>query len=829
MPRSTTACAFLIVLLACLTLGLLGCGTGDNNTGNQGQGGNNGGNTNPTQHPTNATQGACLNAEEPPLNPPVSQTYNYSCHDARQAGADPAFLALFVAFHTRLAATDLVMDPRAIAMHPNSGSFADVVVNLPGLGRLEFGRRTSFSPVWVTTAGTRFPVPLLVPRTGDGTAERPDHINRYSWARILRNTANEIVVHWRYVPDPCNPTQTGTVHELFTIRPNATITRLVHCSANTLEQAAATTHNTRQELTLAAAGVTVGSTTPITRGLPAGGASPRPITAHPVGNPALGFRLDEGGTSRTTRDSVSSNAAAVNGRFPNWVPGISGSALAFDGYTTEVGYPAANAPAPTGSFTLEAWVQMAARPFGTVQIAGQASPNGNHAYSPDTVEGGIGTYNMVDPITGLPITNNPVTVGGLGYLLAIDALGQPNVMGNFGGTWSAATGQPLAPHQWHHIVGVYDAGDNELRIYANGAEVGDVPTTCDLNAAVARDFVIGRNREPAWPVAGSEMHDVAFARSIFGHEGLIDEVRPYNRPLTSAEIMMAANRAGAGGAPTLPRRALPTFGGTTFSCSQQTVDYHALWNQLFHDSGFDDVMVTYDLLPTRVLFWKGMTGAPAWICNDTIWTHDQSMEWGDDHGLCEHMSDKNQYYAHVRVLEDTPARKVIHWRYAMVGVTYRLFAGAGEQSFIAEGGSLSRALALDSCTVGSRRSENLEEERRAKRNCLAGSASRRIMTVVPAGCADSPYFASLIVSSTSARPSGTTTVSSLRVERGWPATVYVPGIRPSSTKEPSSLTRALTMCLARRANKSCTRADVGVARASDVFRAAVRICPERGL
>ena len=79
-------------------------------------------------------QSGCLAASDPPFDPPDSAAYVYDCHDSRETGAVPPVLGEFVAFHTRLPDADTARDPRNEASHPISGGYADVIVNLPGLG-----------------------------------------------------------------------------------------------------------------------------------------------------------------------------------------------------------------------------------------------------------------------------------------------------------------------------------------------------------------------------------------------------------------------------------------------------------------------------------------------------------------------------------------------------------------------------------------------------------------------------------------------------------------------------------------------------------------------
>ncbi len=658
----------------------------------------------------------CLAPSEPPANPVDSEELVYDAHDAREVGAEPPPMGEFVAFHTRLPYADRAVDPRQESMHPISGELADVVVNLPDLGRLEFARRTSYRPVWVPLAGSTSVLPEVVAHVGDGDAHWPDRLNRYSYARVVEAGASEIVVHWRYVPDFCDPTPSGVVHELFSIQSDGAVARTVHIGADTLERSADVEHNLQQDLTLDASGLAAGALTGVAAGLTSPDTLPSALDAHPVTNPVIDVRLDDGidSVARIALEAASGAEGVVGGRFPNWMPGVSGTALAFDGYTTEVALPASQTPVPGDSFSVEAWVSLAAYPFGTVQVAGQATTDGNDAFTPDPLleiidegeeleegdeeegdeedegegdeEGGetVGVYDSVDPISGMPQAR-PVTAGGLGYLLAVDALGKPQMLGNFGGSWTAVGGPAtLSLHEWHHLAGVYDASAGRLALYVDGIEVAVQPVSGPLRSAATRDFVIGLNRDPVWNVGGSEMHTEAFTRSLFGIEGLIDEVRLYDRGLSAAEVRAAASRPGAANAPVLASRELPDLSGTGFAATQATLDYHPLWDQLFHDSGYDDVVVSFDSLPTSVVFWKGMTYGPAWVSGNGVWAHDQSMEFGDSQGLVEHMGDKQVRYAHARVVEATDARIVVHWRYAPVAVSYRLFETAGELGWVDE-------------------------------------------------------------------------------------------------------------------------------------------------
>ncbi len=96
----------------------------------------------------------------------------------------------FYAHYTRLAYDD----------DNNTGKYADIIVNLGYTGQLVFSRQYSYLPFWQASGKKHF-VNRIIPFVGDGPAERPDRINKCSYVRIVEDTPDRIIVHWRYAPD----------------------------------------------------------------------------------------------------------------------------------------------------------------------------------------------------------------------------------------------------------------------------------------------------------------------------------------------------------------------------------------------------------------------------------------------------------------------------------------------------------------------------------------------------------------------------------------------------------------------------------------------------
>ena len=109
---------------------------------------------------------------------------------------------------------------------------------------------------------------------------------------------------------------------------------------------------------------------------------------------------------------------------------------------------------------------------------------------------------------------------------------RPAVGGTFGEAWGSGA---LPTNTWTHLAVSYDRVT--LRLYINGVQAASTPYTGAI-ATSANPLQIGGD-------------------SIYGQyfQGLIDEVRVYNRALTPAEIQTDMNTAiGGGSGPATPSR-----------------------------------------------------------------------------------------------------------------------------------------------------------------------------------------------------------------------------------------------------------------------------------
>ena len=551
-----------------------------------------------------------------------------------------------------------------------TGKYADVVVHVDNSRSLVFGRETSYCP-WLQTRSGRFPFKQLV-------ACKPDPMCLASYVRIIKNEPDEVLIHWCHVPDPESIVITEKIHELFAVTPGGMVVRQVKVGTQRLEDFQDPTNRTVQMLQLTEAGFKeLSLSQPERSGRPGRAVEGSAVRENVPGCPVTWLRFDEGLRKRvesgihTTRDSVSRAACTIFGNETLWKPGVSGSALAFDGYFSKVTLPTDKAPRITDELTLEAWVVLGAYPWNDAGIVHQSA---GEAITPEAYKHGY-----QDPYVYRPWKMQ-------GYMLGIDPYGRPvfKVNGRQAGGGEVQhketvdTRHVIPTYRWVHLVGVY--GDGSMSLYMNG-ELIDQKAASGAIEVPDRDVLIGLNGDAqriSDPVSHSNFAANNNLPILYGIEGLIDEVRIYDRALSDEQIheSYAAFRPSAEFVddPSLGRRILPGERtgkpAGTFGASYKTLDYHELWDNLWRSSPYRDIVVRFDTLPANVVFWQGTNFGSGWVTENNRWMSDQSAEIGGPHGCAEHMADKRGRFGHVRLIENTDARVVVHWRYPSIDVGY---------------------------------------------------------------------------------------------------------------------------------------------------------------
>ncbi|TFG48956.1 MAG: LamG domain-containing protein, partial [Candidatus Brocadiia bacterium] len=541
----------------------------------------------------------------------------------------------FGAYYTRLSFED-----------KHTGKYADIAVRLDKLGgEVIFSRESSYLPLWKTKNGSWY-FNEIIPRKGDGDGIRPDALNKYSYARVIENNKKRVVIHWRYMPDLNKVEPNDVVHEYFTITPSGQVTRSIQKGTERFDDWIDPMNTAVQELEMQADGIKEKSFSP---------ANPQHLPGKPlkgnkakrkvVGKPLIWWKFDEGLIERPyehefeTRESMAGNICKIAGSKAMWKAGVSGSALAFDGYYSKVSLPALQSPQVQTGLTLEAWVAVGAYPFNDAAVIQQSNQKDAGYYL------GVTAY------------------GNFTFKLSLDSK-----------LYELTLNDKITHNRWTHVTGTYDKAGAVMRLFVDGHEKASLSVPAGDITRNSSDVVIGLNS--AKNKATDLVREKNNIPQLFGIEGLIDEVRVYGYALNTAEVAESYKAFFPGekavNNPDLEQRILPgeTGKSSKFGAYYTNLPYHDLWDSLWRSDKYADLVVKFDKMPTSVVFWRGTCYGPCWVSENNKWMSDQSAEIGGPYGCAEHMSDKQVRHTYVRLVENSDARVVIHWRYSCADIGY---------------------------------------------------------------------------------------------------------------------------------------------------------------
>jgi len=341
-------------------------------------------------------------------------------------------------------------------------------------------------------------------------------------------------------------------------------------------------------------------------------------------------------SSRVVTDIVSEVNDSIHGNF-RLVTGISGKALKLDGFTTRIFRNPDKVPELGKAFTFEAWIAAATYPWNWTPMLAQGEK------------------------------------GKSGFYFGVGPQGQVGISASIDGVWQSCESQEkIELRRWTHVTAVYDQNSG-FGIFINGKKAGQLDITGKPVFAREHELLIGMNSEKIKP--SNPVREYGTMLAWFSFDGIYDEIKIYDVALSAERIAGNSKIIADLSPPEIELRVMPSGpkGKGKFGAYYTKLKYYEEWDALFRVGDHADIVVQFDDSPIRVVFWRGTRYSPAWVMENGQWMADQSAEYFDTiNGCYEHMLDPHCNYSHVRIIENTPARVVVHWRYLPVSVRKQL-------------------------------------------------------------------------------------------------------------------------------------------------------------
>jgi hypothetical protein len=258
-----------------------------------------------------------------------------------------------------------------------------------------------------------------------------------------------------------------------------------------------------------------------------------------------------------------------------------------------------------------------------------------------------------------------------GWQLGIDQHGRVVAgVATSAGWTEVRSASPIPLLRWSHVA-LSVALDTGVTLYIDGRPAGNALLTGAIVPCTDCRTVVGRNQTALTPALTEREASRRFT-TPGSFDGLMDEIQVWDTPLATGQVQSLHDAALPAQPQPLGFRRLPAGPArpVPFGAYFTRLSYAPGWDALWRGSDTPDLVVGFGDLPIRMVFWRGMNYLPAFVSENGLWRTDQSIEhYGQGEGH-EVFSDQQNRYSHVRVLENTPARVVVHWRYALSGFRY---------------------------------------------------------------------------------------------------------------------------------------------------------------
>jgi len=345
-------------------------------------------------------------------------------------------------------------------------------------------------------------------------------------------------------------------------------------------------------------------------------------------------------------DDIQQKKDSIYGSF-EYLPGVSGNAIKLDGFRTFIKRDRYDLSNLKSAFTVEAWIALASYPWSWAPVVDCS-------------------YERLK-----------------GFFFGIGPEGNVGFKTGAGNTWhELITDMSIPLREWTHVAAVFNPG-NKITVFINGIESASVEIKGNFVPQWGGSLTIGRNNGPqTW-------HEPQFTTNsaYFFLDGILDEIQISGSAKTKEEISGELASVKELPVPALSHRdVLPTgpAGSGSVGAFYTRLNYYKEWDDLWRVSEVPDLFVRFDQSPVQLVFWRGTSFNPCWVTENGIWYTNEWLEtWGSDVVSCaEPIMDRHARYSHVRLIENTDARVVIHWRYALNDALYDFVAlsddGRGE-------------------------------------------------------------------------------------------------------------------------------------------------------
>lgn len=235
--------------------------------------------------------------------------------------------------------------------------------------------------------------------------------------------------------------------------------------------------------------------------------------------------------------------------------------------------------------------------------------------------------------------------------------------------WVEIEGPLLPLKEWLMLTLVVEPGKT-ARLYLNGKLAVESATCPLLGPTDASKLTIGRNA-----ILETWVDYQYTAKKNFAFlDGRLDEVTLYGAALSAARIQELFNAHQPLPKVESAKRILPAGppGPAEFGANYTRLNYSRQWDRLWRVGDSPDILVRFAGNDCRLVFWRGTSFVPCWVTGNGIWyTNEWCETWGKDVVSCaEPLMDRDCRFSHVRIIENSPARTIVHWRYALVDTEY---------------------------------------------------------------------------------------------------------------------------------------------------------------